>query len=217
MDALTRKTPQACEQAGQRLGVILDSYTVYFDIVLCDLAGRVVANGRQAKFRSMGTCQQKTEWFQAAVKTADGTQFGFQSVHCSDTLANRQHILVYSCGVRENGDARGELIGVPGIIFNWEALGQTIVDRTFTGDKEKSFTRVCIVDADGLVLADSAGKMIRERIEVPDQATLFATKKHHVAAEFNGEQAIIAHAFSPGFETYSTGWHSLIIQRLNQG
>jgi hypothetical protein len=27
---------------------------------------------------------------------------------------------------------------------------------------------------------------------------------------------LIAHAFSPGFETYATGWHSLIIQKLAQ-
>jgi hypothetical protein len=215
VDALTGNTPETCEQACHRLGVILDSYTVYFDIVLCNLEGRVVANGRKAKFRSIGTSQRDTEWFQAAVKTADGTQFGFQSVHRSETLANRQHILVYSCGVRENGDAKGELIGVLGIIFNWEALGQTIVERTFISPKEKASTRVCIVDASGLVLADSAGKIISETIQLPNQSELFATKKQHVAAQYQGEPAIIGYALSPGFETYSTGWHSLIIQRLS--
>jgi hypothetical protein len=216
VDALTSGTKEAREHACQRLGVILDSYTVYFDIVLCDLEGRVVANGRRTKFPCIGTSQVETGWFQEAIKTSDGTKFGFQGVHRSETLAGRQHILVYSCGVREHGDAQGRLIGVLGIVFNWEALGQIIVNRTFIGSKEQASSRVCIVDADGLVLADSAGRIISERLELPDQKSLFATKKIHRAVRHRGEPALIAHAFSPGFETYATGWHSLIIQPLNQ-
>lgn len=214
VDALTQKTPEACEHACRRLGVILDSYTVYFDIVLCNLEGRVVANGRKDRLHSIGSSQRDTEWFKAAVATPDGTHFGFQSVHRSNTLAGGQHILVYSCGVRENGDARGRLIGVLGIVFNWEALGQTIVCGTLIGDGEKSSTRICIVDANGFVLADSAKKIIAETLKLPEQESLFAGKKNHVAARYNGEPVLIAHAFSPGFETYATGWHSLIIQKL---
>jgi hypothetical protein len=216
VDALTQNSPEVCDHACKRLGVILDSYTVYFDIVLCDLQGRVVANGRKQKFHSLGTSQKDTEWFQAALKTSDGTQFGFQSVHRSPTLAGGQHILVYSCGVRENGDAHGRLIGVLGIVFNWEALGQTIVCGTLISDEEKTSTRVCIVDAKGLVLADSAKKIIGETLSLPEQTALFATKKNHIVARYMGEPTLIAHAFSPGFETYATGWHSLIIQKLAQ-
>ena len=216
VEALTQNTPAAQEHACQRLGVILDSYTVYFDIVLCDLAGRVVANGRKSQFQSIGSSQKDTGWFQSAIRTASGTQFGFQSVHRSPTLAGGQHILVYSCGVRENGDAQGRLIGVLGIVFNWEALGQTIVCNTLISDKEKASTRVCIVDAKGLVLADSAKRILEETLALPEQSALFATKKHHLVAKYRGEATIFAHAFSPGFETYATGWHSLIIQKLNQ-
>ena len=214
VDALTSESAAAREHASKRLGVILDSYTVYFDIVLCDLSGRVVANGRREKYNSVGSNQKSTEWFQTAAHTQDGTQFGFQNVHQSPTLAGGQHILVYSCGVRENGNAREKLIGVIGIVFNWEALGQTIVRNTLISDAEKSRTRVCIVDARGTVLADTAGQIGRETLELPQQTDLFASKKSHVVAQYKGEPTLIAHAFSPGFETYATGWHSLIIQKL---
>jgi hypothetical protein len=214
VDALTGDSPAARERACERLGVILDSYTVYYDIVLCDLEGRVVANGRKRKYPSIGTSQKETEWFQSAIKTKDGTQFGFQSVHHSSTLANGEHILVYSCGVRRNGDAKGELLGVLGIVFNWEALGQTVACGTLLSESEKRRTRVCIVDRKGLVLADSEKLIIAETLSLPDQAALFAAKKHHIAAEYKGVPSIIAHALSPGFETYATGWHSLIIQEL---
>jgi len=214
VDALTKNTPSAREHACQRLGVILDSYTVYFDIVLCDLDGRVIANGRKSKYQSIGSSQKDTDWFQAAVQTRDGTQFGFQSVHRSNTLANRQHILVYSCGVRQNGDAKGKLIGVLGIVFNWEALGQTVACGTLLSPAEKACTRVCIVDGNGLVLADSEKRIIEDTLALPEQAALFATKKGHVTVKYKGEPTLVAHALSPGFETYSTGWHSLIIQKL---
>ena len=215
VDALARDDAATRNHACKRLGVILDSYTVYFDIVLCDLSGKVVASGRREKYHSIGSNQRNTEWFQSATKTAEGTQFGFQNVHQSSTLAGGQHILVYSCGVREAGQAQGKLIGVIGIIFNWEALGQTIVKNTLISDAEKSRTRVCIVDGQGHMLADSAGQISRETLELPQQAELFAAKKNHLVVPYKGESTLIAHAFSPGFETYATGWHSLIIQKLD--
>ena len=214
VDALTRKSPEACEHASKRLGVILDSYTVYFDIVLCDLDGIVLANGRKSKFHSQGTCQKSTKWFQSAVQTHDGTQFGFQNVHRSASLADGKNILVYSCGVRAQGDARGRLIGVIGIVFNWEALGQTVVNATLISSAEKNHTRVCIVDAEGLVLADSHGKITQEVLQLPRQCELFGMKKGYILDKFKGEPMLIAHAQSPGFETYATGWHSLILQKL---
>ncbi|HEV2692932.1 MAG TPA: methyl-accepting chemotaxis protein [Verrucomicrobiae bacterium] len=214
VQALTKKTPEACEHASRRLGVILDAYTVYFDIVLCDLNGTVLANGRKSKFNSCGTSQKQAAWFQAAMKTGDGTQFGFQNVHRTSTLAGGQNILVYSCGVRANGDAHGQLIGAIGIIFNWEALGQTVVNGTLISDAEKLHTRVCIVDDSGLVLADSHGKIIQETLQLPRQRELFGMKKGYIVDKFRGEPTLVAHAFSPGFETYATGWHSLIIQKL---
>lgn len=215
--ALENDSVATRDHACQRLGVILDSYTVYFDIVVCDLSGRVVANGRPSKYRSMGSSQRHTTWFQAAVKTTDGTQFGFQNVHRSTSLAGGQHVLVYSCGVREGGRSDGRLTGVLGIIFNWEALGQTVVCRTLLSDAERQHTRICIVDAGGLVLADSAKKIIQDTLKLPGQDALFAQKKGHVITSYQGEETLIAHAFSPGFETYATGWHSLIIQKMGQG
>jgi len=214
VDALTNKTPEAREHASRRLGVILDSYTVYYDIVLCDLNGTVVANGRKNKFASQGSNQQQSDWFQAAIKSSDGTQFGFQNVHRTASLAEGKNILVYSCGVRARGDAKGQLIGVIGIIFNWEALGQTVVNGTLVSAAEKMHTRICIVDDRGLVLADSHDKIIQETLQLPRQRELFGLKKGYIVDKYQGDSVLVAHAFSPGFETYATGWHSLIIQKM---
>ena len=207
-DAQTKK--HTCE----RLGLILDSYTVYYDLVVCDLDGIVVASGRQSRFRSSGTSQQHAGWFDEALNTVDGTEFGFESVHRTPSLAGNKFVLVYSCAIRAGGKPNGEPIGVLGIVFNWEGLAQTIVKNTQVSDSERSETRVCITDDSGLVLADTSQKLTTDKLDLPDQAGLFAMTKGYRVAPYQGKLHLIAHARSPGYETYATGWHSLILQPL---
>ncbi|MDH8639244.1 chemotaxis protein, partial [Klebsiella pneumoniae] len=46
VDCAANVTPQSAAYASKRLGVILNAYTVYLDLWLCDLHGKVLANGR---------------------------------------------------------------------------------------------------------------------------------------------------------------------------
>ena len=212
--ALEQPCNETASFACKRLGVILDSYTVYYDIVLCDLSGRVIANGRRSKFGSIGSRQQESEWFRAALATKDGTEFGFQNVHRNPDLADGEHILVYSAAVRAGGETRGRILGVLGIVFNWEALAQTIVKNTLISPEEKPYTRVCITGTGGLVIADSRGRLLQEKLELPSAALELKRRKGHVRALYQGQDCLISHAYSPGYETYSTGWNSWIIQQI---
>jgi hypothetical protein len=213
VDAITdaAKSEEAC----RRLGVILDSYTVYYDIVLCDLAGRIIANGRPQKFQCIGSNQSATEWFRTAQATRSGSEFGFQGLHRSPTLAGNQMILAYSAMVREGGQTSGKPIGCLGIIFNWEALAQTIVTRTQLGEAERKQTRVCIVDQAGRLIADNQGRHLETRFPLSDFTALIACKKGYSIQPVNGKPHLVAYAYSPGFETYATGWHSFILQPLD--
>lgn len=210
VEALTDRTPERFLHASRRLGVILDSYTVYFDLVLCNTRGIVVANGRPGRFSSVGSNHSHSAWFQSAIESRSGTEFGFQSVHES-TLVNRQRCLVYSCAVRQGGDANGEPIGVLGIIFNWDALAQTIVKNVPLAPEEKERTRVCITDDQGLVLADTDGKQLSEVLALPGRDAIFRESKNFALADIGMQKVCIAHARAPGFETYTTGWHSILI------
>ena len=210
VDALTSRTNEDYQHASRRLGVILDSYTVYFDLVLCDTRGVVVANGRPGRYVSVGSNQAHSAWFQSAIESQSGAEFGFQSVHESQ-LANRQRVLVYSCAVREGGDVNGKPIGVLGIIFNWDALAQTIVENVPLAAHEKERTRVCITDDQGLILADSSGRQLKEVLVIPNRELLCREAKNFVIAELGMQQCCVAHARAPGFETYTTGWHSFLI------
>ncbi|WP_372014441.1 methyl-accepting chemotaxis protein [Pseudoxanthomonas sp. 10H] len=202
--------PAVLAHASQRLGQILDSYTVYFDLVLVDLKGRVLANGRPQRYRSAGQSVAGQEWFEAARTTRNGECFGFQSMHAS-ALAGGERVLVYSCGVREGGRVDGRMLGVLGIVFRWDALAQTVVEQTPLSEAEWRRSRVCIVDGQGRVLADTRGDA-GDSLDVPGLAALFAQPRGAMSVELQGRSHCVVQAASPGYETYRTGWHCVIAQ-----
>jgi hypothetical protein len=214
VDALTKPGTDSSRHACERLGVILNAYTVYYDIVLCDLNGTVIANGRSGKYKSIGMNVAANEWFRKARNSASGDDFGFETVHPSP-LVQGQHILAYSCGVRREGQANGEIIGVLGILFNWEVLAQTIVQRTPLSPSEKDTTRVCIIDTTGNILADTKNAILKERLNISHLESILLQGKGFTISEHHGAPTLFAVATAPGYETYSTGWHSIIIQTLN--
>lgn len=213
VDALNDPTPEALAYASKRLGVILSAYTVYHDLVLCDTEGRIVANGRPERYASTGQSVAQSDWFRSAKQSRSGDEYGFETAHRS-MLVDGESVLVYSCGVRENGDSNGRLIGALGILFNWDELAQVIVHNTPLADSEKESTRCVICDDHGKLLADSWGKQLEDTISLPEMGTLFAEPKNYATLRVDGKQCCVAHARAPGFETYSTGWHSVIIQPI---
>lgn len=213
VDALAQPSPQSAGFASSRLAIILKAYTVYFDIVLADLDGNIIANGRPEKYRSTGSRHADAKWFRTALACATGDEFGFQSAHRSP-LAGNERVLVYSCKVCRGGQANAEPLGVLGVVFRWDALADAIVRNTPVDAADRIRTRACIVDADGLILADSAGRALEQKLELPDQKQLFALAKAHREIQLGGRPTLVGLARSPGFETYATGWNSVILQTL---
>jgi hypothetical protein len=116
--------------------------------------------------------------------------------------------------VRDKGVITGKPLGVLGIVFAWDALGQTVVKRTPLTSQEWERTRACIVDEDGVVLADSEERLLADRITFDGMHSLFGERYGALTTRLDGRDVSIAHAASPGYETYRTGWHSLLIRRL---
>lgn len=213
VEALSQKSSKAHDFASHRLGVILSAYTVYVDLVLADMNGRVVANGRPTQFKSIGRSVAEQEWFAAAQRTKSGDEFGFQTAHRNELISG-QPALVYSCGVRENGLANGKMLGVLGIVFNWEGLAQTILKNVPLGPAEKASSRCCIIDDEGRVLADSREKHLVDALDLTAIPDIFTRKKGFFVTNYEGRECCIGYAKAPGFETYTTGWYSLVIQPL---
>ncbi len=215
VQALTTGNPDDARFAGERLGIILNAYTVYLDLVLCNQAGVVIANGRPDRYHSRDTSQAGAEWFRSAMSTTSGNEFGFESVHASP-LVNGQSVLAYSCTVRMQGNAGRPTLGVLGILFNWDALGQHIVEHVPLADADRAQTRCLIVDHRGIILADSEPQWRGRRFDDADLARVLKSKKGFHRTTYNQRPAILAYAPAPGFETYSTGWTSIVVQTLAQ-
>jgi len=207
---LKEASRESASHASLRLGQILDSYTVYSDLVIADTSGRVLANGRPARYRSAGATVSGAEWFRAAMATRSGNEFGFESMHDSE-LVDRQSTLAYSCAVRDPESPQGRPLGVLGILFNWKALGQTVVERIPLSDAERQCTRACLVDDRGRILADTSRKG-ESVLDFPERASLFSERRGVVTSKLSGSSVKICHAASQGFETYRTGWHALLIR-----
>lgn len=206
IDALKSKSNESIGRLEERLSVILDAYTVYHDIVVCDLEGNIIANGKDM-YNVKGKNCNNALWF----KSAFSNRFGFEGAHNSD-LVNGKLVLIFSSMVR---DSSGNAIGVLANIFKWREFAQRIVCNAPLSEKEKGITRVCITDSDGLVIADSSERMLADRIEFNGKSELFATPRGFIVGEYKDRLCIIAHASSQGYENYRSNLHSLLIQYIN--
>lgn len=213
--ALTSPTPESAATASSRLGVILDSYTVYFDLVLADREGRVFANGRPAQFTSTGRSVRDLPWFQRALKTHSGDDFAEQSVHESD-LVRGEEILAYSTAVRESGLADGAVIGALGILFRWHDLADTALNRAVEGIKttegDDASVQMCITNSDGLILAKNNTATFDTELSGPLKAFMNEYPNGHGLREINGRRYLISCARSPGYETYTSDRHCICMQ-----
>lgn len=207
----TSQRQAACAYASQRLGVILDNYTVYVDIALTDSTGRLIARGRPNLFSTEGVDFRQAKWFQEAMATTSGSQFGFESLHASPAVGGRE-VLVYSAAVREEGHSTGRPLGVLGVLFDWTPFAEQILRHTQRSE-DGSPRRVVILEPSGRILADSSPQR-QNRLEFSGMTDLLAGDKNHAVVEISGARSVVGHGRSPGFETYATGWHALVISQL---
>lgn len=202
---------ELARHASRRLGQILDSYTVYFDLLLVGLDGRVLANGRPQRWpRSVGTDASAQPWFHAALQTQRGDAFGFQAVHACPFVGG-ERALVYACTVREGGRIDGKVLGVLGIVFRWDALGVQVLQSMPLSAREKQAVRACIIDGTGTVMADTRPERIGEQLRFDGMEALLQAPRGAMSASVDGRRQRICHARAPGFETYTTGWHGLLL------
>ena len=213
VDALQDPCTQSVDHASRRMGVILNAYTVYHDLILCDTTGRVIANGRPNMFNSVGRNESKSPWFTKAMATRSGNDFAFQSAHSSPLVAD-QEVLIYSATVRKHGEANEPIIGVLGVVFNWAALSHAVLCNASLDESESSRTLRMIVDEESKILASSRPVGSDFKLPLAKMDKLLHQSKGYILDNIDGKDVCIAQAKSPGFETYATGWNAVLIQEI---
>nr|WP_246737175.1 methyl-accepting chemotaxis protein [Methylobacterium sp. DB0501] len=200
--------PAAVAFAEKRLGVILSAYTVYLDLWLCDLDGRIIATGRPDRFPGLrGQSVAREPWFRQAVALPSGDDYSAADIRVEPRLGGAQ-VATYCAGVREGGEAAGRPLGVLAIHFDWQPQARAIVQGVRVAPEDRARTRVLLVDAAQTVIAASDGTGTlseRLRLDLADPVSGVLP-----AREAKG---LVAYHRTPGYETYrGLGWYGVIVQ-----
>ncbi|MBI5164888.1 MAG: chemotaxis protein [Magnetospirillum sp.] len=208
VDCLATGTAEAAAHACTRLGVILDSYTVYLDLWIADSTGRVVASGRPDRFpRAIGTNVGREAWFQDAMATADGGEYAVANIAASPQLDGAL-VATYATAIRDSGAATGTPIGALGIFFDWQPQAEAVIKGVRLRPEERSTSRCLLVDQDRRVIAAS------DRFGVLSETVPLATQHGDMGAYADPDGRIVGYALTPGYETYrGLGWYGVIIQQ----
>lgn len=198
----------AAAHATRRLSIILDAYTVYLDLWLCDLKGNVIAHGRPNRYPGLvGRNVADQDWFRRAAALPDGDAYVAADVMGQPGLGGAQ-VATYCASVRQDGDSRAGPIGVLAIHFDWQAQARAIVDGVRVAREDRARTRVLLVDARHRVIAASDGRGVLE-----ETLPLAAGGRVSGADQDPRTGRIVAFHRTPGYETYAgLGWYGVIVQ-----
>lgn len=206
VDCATGKDANACALASQRLGVILDSYTVYLDLWIADPDGKVLANGRPERYAVQGKNIAGEEWFQRGLETRSGADFIACDVRRCGFLEDAG-VATYATAIRKGGANTGRVVGVLGIFFDWEKQSQAVVNSVRLTADERPRTRCMIIDARHRILAST------QRDEVFNTYRI-ETGGEKIGSYVDGGGNLVGFALTPGYETYKgLGWYGVIGQR----
>jgi hypothetical protein len=206
VDCAAAPTPGAVDYASKRLSVILSSYTVYLDLWLCDLAGRVIANGRPDRYQVVGAEVGREAWYTRGRELASGEEYAVADINACALLRGAQ-VATYVASVREGGDARGKPLGILAVHFDWEPQARAIVQGVRLTEDESVRTRVMLVDAKRRIIAASDRKGILTS-DFPLKAEGRPSGSYTDPAG-----RLVAFHVTPGYETYQgLGWYGVIEQ-----
>ena len=198
------------DHAVERLGLINRFYSVYLDLVLVGMDGTIIACSQPAKFpRVSGADISKLPWFKKALATTSGDQYVVDDI-AHDSLHDEKLVAVYAAAVRKEGKVDGKIVGVLGVVFDWEVQATTIVrtEPTLSEDSWKH-SRVLLLDNSMRVIAasDDLGVLLPFPLEHHGQQ-----KGHY----FNANHELVAFAKTLGYQEYDgLGWYAAVVQQLH--
>jgi hypothetical protein len=195
------------DHAVERLGLINRFYSVYLNLVLVGIDGTIIACSQPDKFpRVTGADISKLSWFQKAKATTSGDQYVVDDISY-DSLHDNKLVAVYAATVRKEGKIDGKIIGVLGVIFNWEDQSKTIVQKEPSlSEDEWKRSRVILLDQKMRIIAasDNNGILLPFILDHNGQQ-----KGHY----FNSNHELIAYAKTLGYQEYDgLGWYAAIVQ-----
>ena len=206
---LESRDQTSIHHAIERLGLINRFYSVYLNLVLVGIDGKIVACSQPAKYPKVtGADISKFPWFQKAMATTSGDQYVVGDIS-HDSLHGEKLVAVYAATVRKEGRKDGKIVGVLGVMFDWEDQAKTIVQtEPSLSEDEWTRSRVILLDQNMRIIAasDNNGILLPFMLEHHGQQ-----KGHY----FNANHQVVAFARTLGYQEYDgLGWYAAIVQKL---
>ena len=220
-EALQEGSEEKFEEAAKRLGIINASYTMYRDLVIADSNGRIVANSKSEnrdKLKRMNVSEQS--WFRQGMQIARSVQFGVQDV-CDSDLENEETSLIYCGGILENGQREGKVLGVLGILFDWENLVHPILEGCLPRIKGEVVDGgvAFYVNEEQRVIAstDSENFKIGQVVNLPSEnLNLEAGESASGIFTANDKKYIIGSSRTQGYREYKgLGWTAHVVRPID--
>lgn len=197
-----------------RMDIILKNYTIYKEIILTDLKGMVIADGRPEKYCLAGKDVSTEPWFSGAMATGNGLEYYVQDAGACQLTGD--NAVIYSAAVRENGHTNGKVIGVLAVVFDWIQADYIVKSIRLPGE-EKKMARTIFFNSCGTIIASSDGKGVLTESVANMEGIMRALKgeKGFTLEVMGGKKMIVAFAHTPGYETYQgLGWGCAIISTV---
>jgi len=196
------------DHAAARLGLINRFYSVYLNLVLVGIDGKIIACSQPVTYpRVTGADISKLPWFQKAMATTSGDQYVVDDIS-HDLLHDSKLAAVYAATVRKEGRVNGKIVGVLGVFFDWENQAATIVRKEPPlSEDEWTRSRVLLLDNSKRIIAasDNNGILLPFMLEQNGQQ-----KGHY----FNADHDLVAYAKTLGYQEYDgLGWYAAIVQK----
>ncbi len=208
VDAAAGHSPEARRFADKRLGVILKAYTVYLDLWLCDLEGRVIAHGRPDRYPGLlGSSVAQAPWFRDALATRSGDDYAVGEV-AAEPLLGKAPVATFATAVREGGDGHGRPVGVLGVHFDWAPQAEFIIRGVRHAQGEAAPTRVMLLDRRNRVIAASDRRgLLSETFDLQGDGRDAGFYRLN-------DGSVVAFHRTLGYEGYDgQGWTGCIVQR----
>jgi len=205
--ALMNNTKDNIDFLSKRLGIILQYYTVYEDLVVYDAEGNLISKASETKILEDGVAD--STWFTNVQGTANGKSYSFDVIQINQNGKDEKH-LVFSCKIHKDGNISQECIGVLAILFKWEHFARIIFKETPLTESERKHSSLFITSADGDVLGveDNNDGFITKN----DLAPFLKQTKNYDVITKDDFSWLVGNATSVGFEGFSTGWHAMIVE-----
>ena len=220
--ALLNPSDENFVKAGNRLKVINGSYTMYRNLVLSDANGDIRACSRTELKNELSKINVSDQvWFQMGMRTTFSSEYAVQDVASSNLEKNKERSLIYSGGVRENGEREGDAIGVLGILFDWDTEAKKILQTCLPKDRQGMIIEGSVAiytnnQYEIIETTDGVRFPVGMKLALPDQITdLQAGDTVSGVFDYQGERYIFGSSRTKGYREYEgLGWFAHVLRPI---